>query len=141
MVFSKPNRERQKLMREQNILKQVGEAGRAGPGRLGERRAGAALGRLARPPPFTNPTSFLRAVFYPYSVSEWEAPRSRVPRAPARTNTASPVTRAPPTPHQTARWPRLVSLHRHVCQRPPQAGVASGLALAVARSVALDKCT
>lgn len=98
MVFSKPNRERQKLMREQNILKQVGEAGWAGPGRLGERRAGAALGRLARPPPFTNPTSFLRAVFYPYSVSEWEAPRSRVPRAPARTNTASPVTRGPPHP-------------------------------------------
>lgn len=25
VVFSKPNRERQKLMREQNILKQVGE--------------------------------------------------------------------------------------------------------------------
>lgn len=30
VVFSKPNRERQKLMREQNILKQVGEPGRAG---------------------------------------------------------------------------------------------------------------
>lgn len=27
VVFSKPNRERQKLMREQNILKQVGETG------------------------------------------------------------------------------------------------------------------
>lgn len=43
MVFSKPNRERQKLMREQNILKQVGEAGRAGPGRAGSVSAGRAL--------------------------------------------------------------------------------------------------
>lgn len=32
VVFSKPNRERQKLMREQNILKQVGGRAAAGAG-------------------------------------------------------------------------------------------------------------
>lgn len=97
MVFSKPNRERQKLMREQNILKQVGEAGWAGPGRLGERRAGAALGRLAGPPPFTNPTSFLRAVSYPYSVSGKHRGRVCPEPQPGPTQ-PPPLPGAPPPP-------------------------------------------